>query len=363
MKKCAIVFLIFLCLATAVCVTGCADGTTPSNGGEGDTHEDTVDRTAPTISGVEAPIVTATSATIRWATDEPSTSGVSYCVLTIGSNDNVCQAFPADDTPGTSHEVALTALAPGTTYKYWVHSKDGVGNEAELSDFLTTEVLVMGDASAVADGAQPCLRIPFMASNTVTWMLFHGVGEDWLQVGSTVSEPGGDAQAMVPMGPSGRSPGAGTYRLTLDQGACGSEPAHIQEYYYCFSGAEVAMSGLQLSWGMDLWTGQWQLCSAAFVVANTGDLPVFICGVRPSVLLSDTQVDEGRTVDVSPVAAVEAGQSQLVGVALCTYGSPYGPSGAVSVPQSRHTYTLKLDLLDSSDWAFCTWVGDVDVPR
>ena len=83
-----------------------------------------LDTTAPTISGRTATNITGSSAQITWTTNEPATSRVEYGLTTAyGSSTTL------DPTLVTAHSVALTGLAPNTTYNYRVRSIDAAGNE------------------------------------------------------------------------------------------------------------------------------------------------------------------------------------------------------------------------------------------
>lgn len=81
------------------------------------------DSTAPIISGVTAS-TKSTSATVRWTTDEASTSQVEYRV--VGKTDWTASTFDGKLT--TSHTMTITNLARRTTYEYRVTSKDAAGN-------------------------------------------------------------------------------------------------------------------------------------------------------------------------------------------------------------------------------------------
>jgi hypothetical protein len=68
------------------------------------------------------------SMTVRWRTDVPTDSRVSY-----GTTQGVLTTDVDDGTPTTEHEVPLTGLADGTEYFYEVGSTSGalVGNDAD----------------------------------------------------------------------------------------------------------------------------------------------------------------------------------------------------------------------------------------
>jgi hypothetical protein len=83
-----------------------------------------LDTTAPTISGRTATNITGNSAQITWTTNEAATSRVEYgLTASYGSSTTL------DPTPVTAHSIALTGLAPNTTYNYRVRSIDAAGNE------------------------------------------------------------------------------------------------------------------------------------------------------------------------------------------------------------------------------------------
>jgi hypothetical protein len=96
----------------------------------------TIDTTPPVISSVSATPAANGTATVQWATDEPSTSLVQYgtapASLTLSSSSALLL---------TAHDVTLTGLAANTTYYYRVTSADGAGNSASstVSSFVTPD--------------------------------------------------------------------------------------------------------------------------------------------------------------------------------------------------------------------------------
>jgi RHS repeat-associated protein len=93
------------------------------------------DTTPPVISDVVAVGITATSATIRWDTNENSDSQVEYGITTAYG-----QSTPRDPTLMTGHIQDLSGLAPGTQYHFRVKSKDAAGNLAVSQDFTFTTI-------------------------------------------------------------------------------------------------------------------------------------------------------------------------------------------------------------------------------
>ncbi len=94
----------------------------------------TLDKTPPVITNIQATNIGQTAATIAWTTDEPSTSAVDY------GTDATYGSTQSDGTLVTSHAIALTKLAFGTTYHFRVRSSDASLNEATSSDATFTTV-------------------------------------------------------------------------------------------------------------------------------------------------------------------------------------------------------------------------------
>ena len=88
-----------------------------------------VDVTPPVISGVTATPGLGNTATIAWTTDEPADSRVDF-----GLSASALTSHAAGASSTTAHSVALTALAPVTTYFYRVTSADAAGNAAVVRD-------------------------------------------------------------------------------------------------------------------------------------------------------------------------------------------------------------------------------------
>jgi hypothetical protein len=91
------------------------------------------DTTAPAISGTAASGVSQAGATVAWTTDEPATSQVQF-----GTTTDYGTSTPLDASLVTSHSVALTGLAAGTSYHYRVLSRDAAGNLATSGDYVLT---------------------------------------------------------------------------------------------------------------------------------------------------------------------------------------------------------------------------------
>jgi beta-lactamase superfamily II metal-dependent hydrolase/uncharacterized lipoprotein NlpE involved in copper resistance len=95
---------------------------------------DSADTVAPIITMVSALDITATTATITWTTDEPSTSQVEYGLTEAYGYDSSTNTLVAT----TNHTVNLIDLNRETTYHYRVKSIDEAGNEAISMDYTFT---------------------------------------------------------------------------------------------------------------------------------------------------------------------------------------------------------------------------------
>jgi len=93
------------------------------------------DTTPPVITNVQANGVSTTTAIITWDTDEPADTQVEY-----GTSPAYGQTSTLQPSLVTQHSVALSGLAPGTTYHFRVRSRDAAGNLAVSEDhtFTTT---------------------------------------------------------------------------------------------------------------------------------------------------------------------------------------------------------------------------------
>jgi uncharacterized repeat protein (TIGR02543 family) len=91
------------------------------------------DTAPPVISEVKVTNVTATAATIAWATNEPATSQVEY-----GRTSGYGLRTPPDENLVTSHSVTLYDLEPNTAYPFRTRSEDAARNEGMSEDYAFT---------------------------------------------------------------------------------------------------------------------------------------------------------------------------------------------------------------------------------
>ena len=109
-----------------------------ANGGSYYNFSTSEDETAPVISGVSAPIITASSVAIVWTTNELASGKVSYST-TSGDYDDESDLLY---TPVINHLITINNLEESTTYYYTVESSDENGNTTVSDEysFSTTEV-------------------------------------------------------------------------------------------------------------------------------------------------------------------------------------------------------------------------------
>ena len=113
--------------------------------------------TIPVISAVTSGGITATSATITWTTDQPSSSQVEYGTTTAYGSQSTMNASSV-----TSHSVTLTGLTANTTYDYAVMSANSAGT-ATSGNFTFSTSLPPPVISAVTSSGVTA------TSATITW--------------------------------------------------------------------------------------------------------------------------------------------------------------------------------------------------
>ena len=87
----------------------------------------------PSISAVSASALTASSATIAWTTDQPSSSQVLY-----GTSSAYGSTSAYSSTLTTGHSVTLSGLSSGTTYNYSAASTNSSGVSSNSPNFTFT---------------------------------------------------------------------------------------------------------------------------------------------------------------------------------------------------------------------------------
>src|SRR5262249_11993029 len=107
-----------------------------------------LDTTAPSTSAITTTVVSSSSVTITWTTNEPSTSQVDY-----GPTTSYGSTTPLDSTLVTAHNVTLVGLTSNATYNFRVHSSDALANEA-----------VSANATFIIDTVAPSIPIGLTAT-------------------------------------------------------------------------------------------------------------------------------------------------------------------------------------------------------
>ena len=152
-------------------VDGTGNVAIDNNGGNFYELLTTADNVPPVISAIDAPVISQSSVTITWLTDESATSKVSYGEKSGGPYTDTQEINIYD----RNHFVILTGLTPDTKYYFKVTSKDINGNESISSqhefstqkdlqfqhdplskiDNITTPVITDTEAMISYDSDQP----------------------------------------------------------------------------------------------------------------------------------------------------------------------------------------------------------------
>ncbi|GFO67713.1 hypothetical protein GMLC_12920 [Geomonas limicola] len=108
----------------------------------------TPDLTAPVISSITTPALTASQVTVEWTTDEPATTQVKY-----GLSPSALNGQAAGNGLSTDHSLTL-ALQSGTTYFLSVVAADAAGNTRESAPISFT---MLGEADTTEPSTTPSL--------------------------------------------------------------------------------------------------------------------------------------------------------------------------------------------------------------
>ena len=151
----------------------------------------TPDTTPPVISSVSAAVGTNGTATVQWATDEPSTSLVQY-----GTAPGSLTLSASSPLLLTAHGTVLTGLTANTTYYYQVTSADSTGNSATSAvfSFLVTSVDT-GPPTVTLVAPVGGERLFTGSPYTIQWTATDDVGVTAVDV--AVSADGGTSFAAV----------------------------------------------------------------------------------------------------------------------------------------------------------------------
>src|SRR5436309_1912250 len=195
-------------------ITGLSGGSTTSP-----------DTTPPTISGVAATSITASSATITWTTNEASDSLVTY-----GPGASYGKSSALDTALVTSHSQTLSGLAAGTLYHFQVESKDAAGNRALSGDVTFTTLAAPPPSCAFSisgttesfDSSGGAGSVDVTAPAGCNWTATSN--DSWITIASGASGSGNGTVKYSVAASTARAPRTGTLTvagqsLTVTQGA------------------------------------------------------------------------------------------------------------------------------------------------
>ncbi|WP_444995301.1 fibronectin type III domain-containing protein [Aliikangiella sp. IMCC44359] len=106
--------------------------------------------------------VSDTTAIVRWQTDEPATSGVSY-------SDGIAWRVYNNEHLSTDHTVLLTGLTPNTLYNLRVSSTDATGNGPALSQAVKFATLAVPDTHSPLLIGRPLAQDITDSSVHISW--------------------------------------------------------------------------------------------------------------------------------------------------------------------------------------------------
>jgi len=116
------------------------------------------------ITNVQSGSVTTSGSQVAWTTNVPANSSVDYGTTTAYGN-----STPVDSGMVTSHQVALSGLAAGTTYYYQVNSTDSNGNHGHGGNkFKTAGFSLSGTITPTAGGNGATVALNGAASTSAT---------------------------------------------------------------------------------------------------------------------------------------------------------------------------------------------------
>ena len=117
------------------------------------------------ITNVQGTSTSTSAAQITWTTNVPANSSVDY-----GTTTSYGSTTPVDSTMVTSHQVALSGLAAGTTYYYQVNSTDAKNNHGKSGghNFGTAGFSISGTITPSAGGGGATVTLSGASSASTT---------------------------------------------------------------------------------------------------------------------------------------------------------------------------------------------------
>jgi len=141
-----------------------------------------MDDSAPIISDVSISEITSTGAKITWTTDEPSNTLVDFGTTTSYGK----TAGNADDSV-TAHEVSISNLTPGTSYKLRIRSADEQDNESIADNggkgySLDTLSLAVNSEATVTEITSTGAKISWGSDSVAYSYVYFGTTQDFGRV-------------------------------------------------------------------------------------------------------------------------------------------------------------------------------------
>ncbi len=185
---------------------------------------------APTISGVGTSAIGTTSATVTWATDQPSSSQVDYGLTTAYGTSTTL-----DSTAVSSHSQVLSGLTANTTYHFRVDSANGIGATSSGDFTFTTS---SGKASQTITFGALATRTLAQSPLTVSATASSGLTVAFTTTTPTICTSGGTNGATITL------LAVGTCTVKADQAGNGSfDPApSVSRSFAVTSSASGAIS-------------------------------------------------------------------------------------------------------------------------
>ena len=266
-----------------------------------------------TVSEVKAAVsgVTASSATIKWTTDQPLTSQVAFGPTPAYGS---LSAFNA--APVTSHSVTLTGLAAGTTYHYAALSTNAKGQVSTSPNFTfsTTGASGAPSISGVTSGAitSNSATITWNSDQPLTSQVEYGPTTGYGSLSSFNSSPVTSHTVIL----TALTPGKTYNYVTLSTSSAG-QITKSSNFTFTTVGAAGApvISGLAAgeitgTSAVVTWTTDQPLTSQVEYgkSAAHGSLSAFVAVPLTSHLIKLTGLTPGTTYDFTALSTNSAGQ-------------------------------------------------------
>lgn len=152
------------------------------------------------LTGVAAVDVGTDSAAVAWSTNRPANSSLEY-----GTTPDLGSTTVIDATPVTEHEVAMSALLPGTLYYYRARSEGLLGEvvHSEVGTFETDRVPLVVSGVRVVELEPETARVEWTTNRTADSSVEYGETEAYGSLSDVDSTLVGEHNVLI----EGLSPG------------------------------------------------------------------------------------------------------------------------------------------------------------